>query len=209
MQLTKYGHACFTVEKDEQILVVDPGGFSQDFIAPEHVVAVVVTHNHGDHFDHNQLAAIIDKNPDAVIIGPEEVTSAIEVFQIKSVHAGDTLTIGPFSLEFTGGQHAVIHRDIPVAQNVGVLINELLYYPGDSLVLPGKPIDTLALPISAPWLKIGESIDFLLTIKPRLAFPTHDAILSQEGIEICDSLLDRFSNSQGIEYSRITQPFEI
>jgi len=209
MQLTKYGHACFTVEKDRQILVVDPGGFSQDFISPEHVIGVIVTHKHGDHLDHDQLAAIIDKNPDAIIIGPEEVTAEIEAFQTKTVHATETLTIGPFSLEFTGGQHAVIHRNIPTIQNVGVIINELLYYPGDSLVLPGKPIDTLALPISAPWLKVSEAIDFLLTTKPRLAFPTHDAILSQEGIEIYDSPLSRFSGEQGIEYVRLVQPLNI
>ena len=27
MKLTKYRHACFTVEKDSKLLIVDPGGF--------------------------------------------------------------------------------------------------------------------------------------------------------------------------------------
>jgi L-ascorbate metabolism protein UlaG (beta-lactamase superfamily) len=206
MKLAKYRHACFTVEKDDQILVIDPGEFSQDFIAPEHVVVVVITHKHGDHFDHDQLASIIDKNPDALIIGPEEVTAEIEVFQTKAVRAGDTAVVGPFSLQFTGGKHAVIHSSIPIAENVGVIINELLYYPGDSLVLPGKPVDTLALPAAAPWMKIGEGIDFLITIKPRLAFPTHDAILSQEGKELCDAV---FANANSIEYKRLDSPIEI
>jgi L-ascorbate metabolism protein UlaG (beta-lactamase superfamily) len=55
MKLTKYEHACFTVEKDDQVLVVDPGSFSSDFIAPAGVVAIVVTHEHGDNFDPEQI----------------------------------------------------------------------------------------------------------------------------------------------------------
>ncbi|MFI5212748.1 MAG: MBL fold metallo-hydrolase, partial [Candidatus Saccharimonadales bacterium] len=109
MQLTKYNHACFTVEKDMQLLVVDPGNFSTDFIAPENVVAVVLTHEHADHFDPNLLATIIDKNPEAVIIAHPSITDKIAVFQTRSVEVGDAITIGPFDLAFYGGVHALIH----------------------------------------------------------------------------------------------------
>ncbi len=188
MKLTKYEHACFTVKKDGEVLVVDPGGYTTDFIAPENVVAVVVTHHHGDHFDHDQLAAIVDKNPKALIIGPEDVVKQIEVFETRSVDAGDSVEVGGFNLEFFGGQHAVIYPSLPVAQNVGVLINDLIYYPGDSFALPeGRQVDTLALPVAAPWLKVSEVIDFALAIKPRFAFPTHDAILSDIGRRLPDS----------------------
>lgn len=90
MKLTKYEHACFTVEKDGQLLVVDPGNFTTDFIAPEHVVAVVITHEHADHFDHEQIEAIIDKNPNAVVVGPVDITSKIEAFNTKAVAAGES-----------------------------------------------------------------------------------------------------------------------
>src|SRR4051812_14110075 len=126
MELIKYEHACFTVEKDEQLLVVDPGEFSSDFIAPEHAIGIIITHEHADHLDHEKIAAIIDKNPDAIIIGPEAITSQIEAFETKSVTPGETITIGPFSLEFFGGKHAVIHSSIPVIENLGVLVNDLL-----------------------------------------------------------------------------------
>jgi len=152
MKLTKYEHACFTVEKDGQVLVVDPGNFTTDFIAPEGVVGVIITHEHGDHFDHEQLAAIIDKNPDAVIVAHQTIIDRIEVFQTKSVTTGDSVHIGEFSLEFFGGHHATIHPDIPPIANLGVMINELLYYPGDSFVQPEKPVDVIALPVAAPWL---------------------------------------------------------
>lgn len=209
MKLTKYQHACFTVEDDGKVLVVDPGNQTTDFIAPENVVAVVVTHEHPDHFDHEQLAAIIDKNPDAVIVGHEAVVSQIEVFQTKAVNAGDRLTIGPFSLEFFGGEHAVIHKSIPVAANLGVLINDLIYFPGDSFVNPGKPVDSLAIPANAPWMKMSEAIDFLTEIKPRLAFPTHDAFLSEAGKDLADRLLGSIAVANNTEYQRLESPIEI
>lgn len=203
MNIVKYEHACFTVEKDEQLLVVDPGKFSTDFIAPEKVVAVIVTHEHGDHLDHEQLASIIDKNPDAIIFGPDSVTSKIEAFATHPVMTGDVVQAGPFTLEFHGGQHAAIHSSIPPIPNLGVLINDLLYYPGDSFALTRKPVDTLAIPAAAPWMKIGEAMDFLQIIKPRLAFPTHDKILSPEGKDLADRLLSRIAESQGTIYQRI------
>ena len=209
MKLTKYQHACFTVEDDGKILIVDPGNFTSDFIAPENVVAVVVTHEHPDHFDHEQLAAIIDKNPDAVIVGHEAVVSQIEVFETKAVRAGDTLTTGPFSLEFFGGEHALIYKTMPVVANLGVMVNDLLYYPGDSFTTPGKPVDTLAVPASAPWMKMSEAMDFLADIKPRFAFPTHDAILSDIGKSLSDRLLGNIATTQSTEYKRLESPVEI
>jgi len=209
MKLTKYGHACFTVEKDDQLLVVDPGGFSTDFIAPENVVAVVITHTHGDHYDHEQLEAIVDKNPDTVIIGNEAVTSQIEAFQTRTVQPEDRLTVGEFTLEFFGGKHAVIHRSIPQITNIAIMINDLIYYPGDSFTLTHKPVDTLALPAAAPWMKTSEAIDFLTELHPRLTFPVHDAILSNEGKAIVDHLLGDNAKKNGIEYLRLESPIDI
>lgn len=209
MKLTKYEHACFTVEDDGKVLVVDPGGLSADFIPPENIVAIVVTHEHFDHFDTEQLAGIIDKNPDAVIIGPEAVTSQIETFQTRPVNAGDKVEIGSFRLAFHGGKHALIHQSKPIVANLGVMINDLLYYPGDSFTLPGVPVDTLALPAGGPWMKEGEAMDFLATIKPRLAFPTHDALLSDAGKSVSDDWLSGYAAENGIEYRRLAKSIEI
>lgn len=209
MKLTKYEHACFTVEKEGKILAVDPGGFTTDFIAPENVVAVIITHEHGDHLDQEQIAAIADKNPDVVIIGHPSVVSNIQAFETRTVQAGDKVAIGPFALTFRGGQHAVIHSSIPAIANLGVLIDDLLYYPGDSFVLPGASVDVLALPAGAPWMKTAEAMDFLLAVKPRLVFPTHDAVLSDPGKAIADRLLGEIAEHSDIEYIRLADPVEI
>ena len=42
-------------------------------------------------------------------------------------------------------------------------------------------MDTLLVPASAPWLKLGEALDFVRAVKPRRAYPIHDATLSVLG----------------------------
>lgn len=206
MNLTKYEHACLTLEKDNQLLVIDPGAYTTDFIAPEHVVGIVITHDHADHYDHELVTMIMDRNPEAIIIAHPSITHDIEAWPSHTVEAGDSFTVGPFGLEFFGGQHAVISPDYPPMNNLGVLVDDLFYYPGDSFTVPEeRAVDTLALPVAAPWLKLSEVMAFLTAVQPRLAFPTHDAILSTIGQELVDSMIGGVADAHDIVYRRITE----
>ena len=62
MQVTKMGHACIRLEKSGQTLVIDPGSFSD----PDAVLgadAVLITHEHLDHFDEGSLRRAAESNP--------------------------------------------------------------------------------------------------------------------------------------------------
>jgi L-ascorbate metabolism protein UlaG (beta-lactamase superfamily) len=203
MELTKYEHACFTLEKDGKCIVIDPGSLTTDLSISENIIAIIITHDHGDHFSKEQIDEIISKNPNALIIGPEEVTSQLHNYETRTVHGGDSFAVEGFDLDFYGDTHSTIHPEIPAGQNVGVLIEDRLYYPGDSLTMPEKSVDTLALPIAAPWLKLDEAVEFMKTVGARLTFPTHDAILSASGKQIADSMLGHFAEAAGTEYRRI------
>lgn len=209
MQLHKFKHACFTVTKDMQTIVIDPGSFSTDFVVPDDVIGIIVTHNHPDHLDPAKIQAILDRNPNATVYGASEALEGLMISQKQSVQATDTLNVGPFNLSFYGGKHAIIDPSIPPIANLGVMINDFLYYPGDSFVTPDTPVRALALPLSAPWTKVSETIAFLTAIKPDLAFPTHDAILSPEGKEIYDRLLQNASQQNNIDYQRLTTPIQL
>ncbi len=203
MRLTKYQHACFTLETAGEVLVVDPGKFTKDFVFADNIAAIVITHEHADHFDPDTLAAIYVKNPNLIFVSLPDIIDKMPGYNSKAAKPGDTVDIGPFTLEFFGGKHAIIHETIPIIDNVAILINNTVYYPGDSFTLPNKPVDVLALPVGAPWLKMGDSIDFLSAIKPLLAFPTHDAVLSDIGKSLPDNMLPAVANKVGAEYKRI------
>lgn len=203
MELTKFEHACFALTLDNQTLLVDPGALTTDLVIPDTIVAVVITHEHPDHFDIASLQRIIDNNPHATIVGHDNIMRRINELQTISVNASDTISIGPFDLAFYGGEHAHIRDELPLIVNLGVLINHKIYYPGDSFATPDEPVDTLALPVGAPWLKLSETVDFLTSIKPRFAFPTHDAVLSDIGKSIVDNHCAAVAESLGISYQRI------
>ncbi len=184
MELTRYEHACVVLERDGRRLVIDPGGFTRPLGDLGGVVAVVVTHEHPDHWTDAQLAGLRDANPGVRILGPDGVALAVTGQPVERVRAGDVVEIEGFRLEFFGQKHAVIHESIPVVDNVGVLVDDTVYYAGDSYTLPHRPVEVLAAPAGAPWLKASEAMDYVLAIAPRRAFAVHDRTLSDVGLRM-------------------------
>ena len=205
MKITKYEHACMAVQKSGSPIIIDPGAFTTPLNDVTGVVAIVVTHEHADHWTPEQLRRILERNPDARIFGPGGVAAAVtdHDLTVETVKNGDELQVGPFSLKFIGEKHAVIHESIPVIDNVAVLIDDSFYYAGDSFTLPNVPVDTLATPIGAPWLKVSEAIDYVLAVAPRRAFPVHEAVLSQIGISINSERLEAATQQGGGEYLKL------
>ena len=182
MRVTKYEHAALRLEVAGKALLIDPGAFTSPLDDLQNVVGVVITHEHPDHWTADHLDRILRAVPGVPVYAPEGVAKAAAGFDITVVHPGDTVALDPFSLEFFGGTHEVIHSSIPTVDNVWVLVNGDFYYPGDSYALPkGHDVALLAAPLGAPWLKVGDAMDFVLAVKPRRAFGTHDMTVSQIG----------------------------
>jgi L-ascorbate metabolism protein UlaG (beta-lactamase superfamily) len=183
MRVTKYEHAAQVVEESGRKLIIDPGGFTRLLADIAEVEAVVVTHEHPDHWTTEQLTALLATNHGIPIFAPTGAATAISAagFSVKTIADGDTVEVGPFTLTFAGTTHATIHSSIPVIDNTGVLVNGSLFYPGDAFFVPDFPVDVLALPIGAPWLKISEAMDYVTAVKPARAYPVHERTISEIG----------------------------
>lgn len=202
MQITKLEHACLVLEKGNQRIILDPGSYTRPVGEFLNVSAVVVTHMHDDHCSEAQLESIIKSNPNVVIYGTDEVCQRLaknDLARDKTVpvHHGDFYTHGEFSLEFFGDMHAEIHRSIPLIQNCGVMINDKLYYPGDSYTQPDRKVELLACPTSAPWLRIGDVMDFVTALKPSRSFATHNVHLSEIGHELNNGRVKMVTEASG------------
>ena len=200
MKITKHGHACLEVLQDGKKLIIDPGSYSEPIEGQKDVVAIVITHIHDDHCYEEQLDRILKLSPEAVIYGTAEVCERLSSYKAVKVFHGDFHKVGPFTLEFFGDLHEPIHRSIPVIQNTAVMVNDCLYYPGDSYTLPDKKVEVLACPTSAPWLRIAEVIDFVDAIKPKRSFATHNALLSERGHTLNNSRVKLVTESHGGEF---------
>lgn len=180
MRISKYEHALLVVEQAAAQLVIDPGSYS-NLPALQNVVAVVFTHLHDDHTSLEHAQTISRNFPAVKMFGTQEVVEKLTGLNVQAVYHGDHYEVGPFQIDFYGDLHQVIHRSIPLVQNVGVMVNSQLYYPGDSYTFPEQSVEILACPTSAPWLRISDVIDFLDLIKPKKCFATHNALLSEQG----------------------------
>ncbi|MEV4332041.1 MBL fold metallo-hydrolase [Streptomyces sp. NPDC049597] len=202
MRIVKKTHSCVRLEKDGSTLVIDPGGFSEPDAALG-ADAVLVTHEHPDHFDEGRLRAALEANPAAGIWTLRSVAAQLSAAfpgRVHTVGHGDTFTAAGFDVQVHGELHAVIHPDIPRITNVGYLVDGSLFHPGDALTVPDRPVDTLMLPVHAPWSKISEVIDYVREVRPRRAIDVHDAYLA----DIARPVYDRqIGGLGGAEHGRL------
>ncbi|MFF8904828.1 MBL fold metallo-hydrolase [Streptomyces olivaceoviridis] len=203
MKLTKKSHACVRLEKEGQTLVIDPGGFSEEDAALG-ADAILVTHEHPDHFDEFRLRAAMENNPAARIWTLKSVAGQVEAAfpgRVHTVGHGDTFTAAGFDVQVHGELHAVIHPDIPRITNVGYLIDGgKVFHPGDALTVPGQAVETLLVPVMAPWNKISEVIDYVREVGPRRAYDVHDALLTDLALPLYEGHLGRLG---GTEHQRL------
>ncbi|WP_431041546.1 MBL fold metallo-hydrolase [Streptomyces sp. P1-3] len=191
MKLTKKGHACVRLERDGQVLVIDPGAFTEADAAVG-ADAILVTHEHLDHFDEGRLRAAMEANPAAEIWTLASVAGRISAAfpgRVHTVGAGDTFTAAGFDIEAHGELHAVIHPDIPRITNVGYVVDGSVFHPGDALTVPDRPVETLLLPVQAPWSKLSEVVDYIREVRPRRAYDIHDALLTDVAHQVYGRML--------------------
>ncbi|MCA2219337.1 MBL fold metallo-hydrolase [Jidongwangia harbinensis] len=205
MRVTKYTHSCLRVEGDGAVLVVDPGAFSERS-ALDGADAVLITHEHADHLDVGALTEAVQRRPELRIFVHPQVRPMLDAIgeAVTAVDAGAAFVAAGFPVRAYGGQHALIHPDIPRVANLGYLIGDgdrTVYHPGDSFFVPEDAgVDTLFVPLHAPWAKLMESIDFVRAVRPRRAYALHDALLNETGAKICDGHLQNLS---GTEYAHV------
>jgi len=81
MRVTKQEHACLIIEDSGKTLVVESGSFTTALVGLNNVVAIVIHHEHADHWTDDQLNRILERNPDARIFAPAGVAAAAPAFE--------------------------------------------------------------------------------------------------------------------------------
>ena len=203
MHVTKYTHSCLRIDGDG-VLVVDPGAFSERS-ALTGADAVLVTHEHFDHLDVDGLADVLARQPGMRVFTHPDVLPKLTAFAdvVTAVQPGTDFTAAGFTIRAYGGQHAVIHPDLPRIANLGYLISDgagSIYTPGDSFTVPDEHVDTLFVPLNAPWMKLSEAVDFVRAVRPGRAYALHDSLLTETGARVSDGHLERLG---GTKYARV------
>lgn len=191
MRLTSLGHSSVLVDAADTLVLFDPGAFSPTAGDLTGLSAVVVTHTHPDHLDPEKLATLVADNPQARILVEPDLAGRLReedrFVRVEPFIPGTETYVGGLVLRARGGEHAEIHPEIPRVGNIGVIVGAegepSFFHPGDSyeVVEEAVGVDVLGLPLTAPWAKSAETVEFLRAIHPRVAVPIHDAVVSPAG----------------------------
>lgn len=205
MQLTKFGHSCVRLDDGDRTVVIDPGVFSDVDAALDGAQAVLITHEHPDHIDVDRVRAAAERDSRLRIWAPHSVAANLAALgeQVVAVDAGESFDAGGFAVRAFGGQHAVIHTSIPVIANVAYLVDDAVYHPGDSFAVPPTTVQTLLVPIHAPWSKIAEVIDFVIAVRAANVHQIHDALLNDIGIGMVEGHVTRIGGQYGSTFRHL------
>ncbi|MDJ1131696.1 MBL fold metallo-hydrolase [Streptomyces iconiensis] len=186
-RITKYTHACVRLEREGRVLVIDPGMWSEP-AALTGAHAVLVTHEHADHVDVLRLAGL-----GVPVYAPTEAD--IPRLEVTRVAPGAEFTAAGFRVRAVGGRHAAVYDGQPDCANLGHVVDEAVYHPGDSLYVPEQPVETLFVPVQGSWMRTSEAIDFVRAVAPRRAFPIHEAQLNDRGLSSVNGWLAEETDS--------------
>jgi L-ascorbate metabolism protein UlaG (beta-lactamase superfamily) len=176
MKITKFGHCCLLLEEYTVKILIDPGNYSTLPKLLDDLDFILITHDHQDHLDIDILKRLVAQNPEAQIITNRGTSILLEEETLPYfiLEPGKTLERRDIQIKAIGEKHAEIYQSINRVDNSGFLIDGKFFYPGDAFTSMEWPIETLALPVSAPWLKLSDAIDYAKALKPSVCIPVHD-----------------------------------
>ncbi len=204
MELTKQGHACVVVTDGDRRLVVDPGAWTDPGVL-DGATAVLVTHEHPDHFVGDRLRAALEADPALEVWTNRSVAGQLEGAggRVHAVGDGDAVTVAGVDVTVHGEWHAVVHPDLPRVHNVGFVVGGEVFHPGDAFTVPGTPVGTLLLPVHAPWSKVAEIIDYVREVGADQAYAVHDGLLNDTGLGLVGGLLGERGPGTPTPYARL------
>lgn len=213
MQITHLGHSAVLVETAGVRLLIDPGNFSDAWHGLTDLDAILVTHLHPDHADPEHLPALVRANPDAKVLTEPGVLEAVDLGgRGEGINADSSVQLGALKASAVGGTHAVIHRDIPMIGNVGLVLEAegepTFFHPGDSLATVPAGVDVLAIPAYGPWAAMKETVDFVRDVDAAQGFLIHDGLLNERGWALSFNRMGEMSSTTITDH-RDQQPWAV
>jgi L-ascorbate metabolism protein UlaG (beta-lactamase superfamily) len=199
MKITKLAHSCLLVEMPEptnRTVLFDPGEMSAERVRQadlQFLDDIVITHEHGDHFDPQLVQELAHQFQEVRILAPQAVVDKLAEMEVKaSAQPSEELVLFE-------SPHEAVEPIFPQPEQIGVHYLDKLTHPGDSHhFTETKAI--LALPITAPWGTMVNAAKLAAELKPQYIIPIHDWMWKDEWRLQMYAGLNQFFEGQGIKF---------
>ena len=183
--LTPVEHASMMLTLGGQSILVDPVGGADKFAGLPAAAAILVTHEHQDHFDPDTLQALLPDGA-ALIVNPAVAEKLPETLRSRAtvMASGDTGEVAGLGIEAVPAYNTTPDRlqYHPKGRDNGYVLTSpdhgRIYIAGDTEDTPEfraqSDIDTVFLPMNLPYTMTAEQAAAGVTeMKPRRAVPYH------------------------------------
>ncbi len=180
LKITFFKHASLLLDYAGQKIFIDPVSDYADYTQQPKADFILITHEHGDHFDTKAIAAI-ETNQTKIIANPNCRKMLNRGQEMKN---GDVLQLAKdIKLEAVPAYNTTPGRDKfhPKGRDNGYILTlggTRIYIAGDTEDIPElnqvKDIDIAFLPVNQPYTMTPEqAIRAAKIIKPRVLYPYH------------------------------------
>lgn len=178
-------HASFLIKVKGKNFYVDPYAGEYE----EEANVILVTHGHGDHCDHEKIAAI--RGPDTLIITSGECAkglsgnvSAMSPGEVKEAHGVKVEAVEAYNFKRFRSPGVPYH---PRGTGLGFVIEadgKRIYHAGDTDLIPSmeelRDVDVALLPIMGrAVMDLDEAVEAAVAINPKVAIPMHRREISE------------------------------
>jgi L-ascorbate metabolism protein UlaG (beta-lactamase superfamily) len=182
LKITFIGHGTLMFAFGGMVIHVDPYGQLADYAKLPKADIILITHDHGDHFDPQALGLLRTKK--TVVILTNALAKRAEGGIV--MNHGDVRSIEGLKIEATAAYNIVHKRGDgtpfhPKGAGNGYVItfgDKKIYVAGDTENIPEmrvlKDIDVAFLPMNLPYTMTPEMVaDVATAFKPRILYPYH------------------------------------
>ncbi|MGW6620042.1 MBL fold metallo-hydrolase [Nocardia sp. NPDC055002] len=215
MAVTSFGHSALRLERDGLSLVIDPGVLAPA-AAFDDVAAFLITHDHPDHVNTALVASALAADPRSRVWAPRDVADGLAAAgtsadQIDVVTDSRAFEAAGMAVEAIAGVHAEVHDTLPSPVNLAYVIDGRMLHPGDAFpALPdGIDIEVLFLPVSGPWMRFADAVDYVAALRPRVIVPIHDGDLNDVGLTLTDQMSAILPGEGVYHRLRVGEPVEL
>jgi L-ascorbate metabolism protein UlaG (beta-lactamase superfamily) len=184
LEITFIGHGTLMFAFGGKTIHVDPWSKLADYSARPKADVILITHEHGDHFDPKAIAAL--RTSETAVFAPENCARQIEGSAV--INNGDVKTVGEITIEAVPAYNLVHMRDNGTPYHLkgvgnGYVItlgDKRVYVAGDTENTPEmkalEKIGVAFLPLNIPYTMTLEMfVDAARAVKPKVLYPYHYA----------------------------------